>query len=478
MAENSSTPIADLVNKVKDGSINLSELTVQNCPQLPHDDITAKELEKVYARMVDEVFKMAGFNKVDAITCFDKCVERLARGKPFSASTIGDYKGWKAVRKYVDLAVKLHRETLEAVCIPAPQLISMIVLLNIRQVRIGTDRFLSQNPLFFRLFGRYNISQWLPLAIKFYRRLRNDIFIIENDGSLGEPQIRKKTISKNEVWIVSANLSVDNPRILPTPLVDRITLLEPMINEDVAMSGLNDSSMSESGDSDSSELVTLALTTTRAEAIQKAGDLLQKLDQTGIDQASLKPQLDGWLSEPHIRVMPEEVKNELYFWCAIHSPSWCALIHSCLHDDRETWDYETSVPVGCELHTPAAGGSSFLRNLGRLAKKALRLSGSNPGEARQIMSRHRDGLKLFSLHYESDVRTDKRLKKIEDDVARIATAVEQITTSRHNSKADITEVWSLCLQHQGNIPECVRRLAASNLTAEEMQELEARQVAH
>ncbi|QGI90787.1 hypothetical protein CEK26_003856 [Fusarium fujikuroi] len=392
MAENSSTPIADLVNKVKDGSINLSELTVQNCPQLPHDDITAKELEKVYARMVDEVFKMAGFNKVDAITCFDKCVERLARGKPFSASTIGDYKGWKAVRKYVDLAVKLHRETLEAVCIPAPQLISMIVLLNIRQVRIGTDRFLSQNPLFFRLFGRYNISQWLPLAIKFYRRLRNDIFIIENDGSLGEPQIRKKTISKNEVWIVSANLSVDNPRILPTPLVDRITLLEPMINEDVAMSGLNDSSMSESGDSDSSEL---------------------KLDQTGIDQASLKPQLDGWLSEPHIRVMPEEVKY-LYFYMNPEKPS-------------SPW-----VAIGTDS----------------------------------------------SCYYENDVQTENCPRKIEDDVARIATAVEQITTSRHNSKADITEVWSLCLQHQGNIPECVRRLAASNLTAEEMQELEARQVAH
>ncbi|KAF5709679.1 hypothetical protein FGLOB1_5841 [Fusarium globosum] len=270
--------------------------------------------------IVDEAFKTASVNEVDALPYSNKCVERLIRGKLFSASTIGDYKGWKSVRKYVDLDVKLHHETLDTVCIPAPQLVSMI------------------NPLFFRLSGRHDISQWLPMAIKVYRRLRGDAFIIENDGSLGEPQIRKKTINKNEVWIM---------------------------NEDVAMSGLNDSFMSESGDSNSSELVTLKITTTRAEAAQKAGDLLQTLYQPDVDQAPLKPQLDRWLSESHNRVIPRETEN--------------------------------------------------------------------------------------------------RLRKIEGDVARIVIAVEQITTSCHNSKADVTG-WP-------------RHLAGANLTAEEMQELEARHMA-
>ncbi|KAF5719956.1 hypothetical protein FMUND_4426 [Fusarium mundagurra] len=102
---------------------------------------------------------------------------------------------------------------------------------------------------------------------------------------------------------------------------------------------------------------------------------------------------------------------------------------SCANDERETWEFQTLVPVDSELHTPATGGSNFLRNIARLGKKAMRPSGSDPGEAQRLMGRYRDGLKLFSLHYENDVQTENRLKRIEGEVARIATAVEQITTS-------------------------------------------------
>ncbi|KAG5742876.1 hypothetical protein H9Q72_012821 [Fusarium xylarioides] len=112
-----------------------------------------------------------------------------------------------------------------------------------------------------------------------------------------------------------------------------------------------------------------------------------------------------------------------------------------------------------ELHTPKAGGSSFLRNLARLAKKALRPGGSRrvgskPGEAQRFMGRHLDGLKLFVPR--NDVQTENRLKRIEGDVARIAAAVGRLPY---------------------HVPECVRRLAGANLTAEEMQELETRHVA-
>ncbi|KAG5789484.1 hypothetical protein H9Q69_011448 [Fusarium xylarioides] len=476
MATNPSAPITDLINKVRDGSINLSDLTVENCPRLPLKNISPKKVERLYIQMVDEVFKTAGVDKVDAQVCFQKCVTRLIHGKPFSASTVGDFKGRKSARRYVEAAAKLHADTSESVCIPAPQLVSMIVLLTIRKVRIGIDRFLSQNPVFFQLFGRFNMSQWLSLAIKFYCRLQNDIFVIRNDESLGQPQLHKKTLMNKEVWVVSINMSVDMPCILPQHLVDHIKTLERPVNQDVTMSGLNDSHIAESSDSDSSDMVTLTVTTTLGEALQKAGDLLQKLWAPDVNQASLKPQLEGWLSELHIRVMPRAIKSDLIQWCDMYSKNWCGFIQSCANDERETWEFETLVPVDSELHTPATGGLNFLRNIARLGKKAMRLSGSNPGEAQRLMGRYRDGLKLFSLHYENDVQTENRLKRIEGEVARIATAVEQITASRHNSKADIEEVWSLCFQQLGNVPDCVRRLAGANLTPEEMQELEARQM--
>ncbi|KAG5819094.1 hypothetical protein H9Q74_001209 [Fusarium xylarioides] len=111
------------------------------------------------------------------------------------------------------------------------------------------------------------MSQWLPLAIKFYLRLRADVFVIQHDGGLSSPQLEKKTFMNKKDWFVRINMSVDKPR-----LVDRIKSLEPPMNGNVAMSGLNDFSGSELGDSDSSELVTLTVTTTRAEATQKAGN--------------------------------------------------------------------------------------------------------------------------------------------------------------------------------------------------------------
>ncbi|KAG5771039.1 hypothetical protein H9Q73_012993 [Fusarium xylarioides] len=103
--------------------------------------------------MVAEAFKTAGVNKVDALLRFHKCVERLIRGKPFSESTIDEYKDRKSVRN-------LHL---------------------------------------------FDMSQWLPLAIKFYLRLRADVFVIQHDGGLSSPQIEKKTFMNKKDWFVRIN---------------------------------------------------------------------------------------------------------------------------------------------------------------------------------------------------------------------------------------------------------------------------------
>ncbi|EXA48782.1 hypothetical protein FOVG_05449 [Fusarium oxysporum f. sp. pisi HDV247] len=84
------------------------------------------------------------------------------------------------------------------------------------------------------------------------------------------------------------------------------------------------------------------------------------------------------------------------------------------------------------------------------------------------MGRSRDGLKLLSLHFDDDMQTEKRIQEIEDNVARIATAVQQNVTSRHKDKAYITELRSLCVQQLGNVPECLRHLAGVDLTPDPM----------
>ncbi|KAF4337591.1 hypothetical protein FBEOM_8549 [Fusarium beomiforme] len=51
------------------------------------------------------------------------------------------------------------------------------------------------------------------------------------------------------------------------------------------------------------ELITITDTVTWAQAIEKAISLLEQLCRPRVDQTSLKPELEGWLSEPHIPVM-------------------------------------------------------------------------------------------------------------------------------------------------------------------------------
>ncbi|KAL5608505.1 hypothetical protein FOBRF1_009002 [Fusarium oxysporum] len=80
------------------------------------------------------------------------------------------------------------------------------------------------------------------------------------------------------------------------------------------------------------------------------------------------------------------------------------------------------------------------------------------------MGRSRDGLKLLFLHYDDDMQTEKRIQEIEDNVARIATAVQQNVAPCHKDKAYITDLRSLCVQQLGNVPECLRRLAGADLT--------------
>ncbi|KAF5973035.1 hypothetical protein FCOIX_8986 [Fusarium coicis] len=292
--------------------------------------------------------------------------------------------------------------------------------------------FAEDNQPFTRLFGHCRMSQWLPIAIKFNEQICSEPFLLRTVKGINEPELISQSQGDNDVWVVlTSGPSPSGPRALPAQVVERIKELATIIDPDITM-GRNDIAATDSSNSGEDESINVIMATTRAEALQSAAGVLGKLGQPGVPQWDLKPEFDIWLN---------------------YSPSWCELVRSCLDDDREIWILEREVPTASNLCIPKGGGSNFLRLYSRLAKEAFELKSSNPVEARRLMDRVYNNIRLFAAN-ENKVR----VRGPGDDVVW---------------KADIAELWSLHAQRTGKVPDCLRRIALANCTPEEVQELEA-----
>ncbi|KAF5689073.1 hypothetical protein FDENT_4576 [Fusarium denticulatum] len=463
-----------IIAKINDGSFVLSDLSIDRCPKLETGKVLREALKQVYARMVEEVFKSFHLDKAQSMICFRKCVKTLVHGEPLQATSLSEYKGWKKVKKHLQTAIEPQSQFGHPPCIPAPHLVSAIAVLTIRRLRINTDRFAEDNQSFTRLFGHCRMFQWLPIAIKFCEQMHNEPFLLRTVQGINEPELISQSQDDNDVWVVlTSGPSPSGPRALPAQIVERIKELATTIDHDITM-GRNEIAATDSNGSSKDEPIDVVMVTTRAEALQSAAEVLGKLGQPGVFQWFLKPELDMWLSEPNIRVMPRHIKNALSFWCKDYSPSWCELIRSCLNDDQETWIQEREVPTASNLYILKGGGSDFLRLYSQFANEAFELKSSNPAEARRLVDRVCKFIKLFAANEKL-----VRVRRPRDDVAweakycfEMAHTIGQQENHPHANKADIAELWSLHAQ-TGNVPDCLRRIALANCTPEEVQELEA-----
>ncbi|KAJ3527860.1 hypothetical protein NM208_g10499 [Fusarium decemcellulare] len=81
---------------------------------------------------------------------------------------------------------------------------------------------------------------------------------------------------------------------------------------------------------------------TREMAIEQANGLDQKLGHRDWDQALLAPEMTKWLSTPVIKVLSDDMKNKVFTWCNIHSPTWKAEILAA-KDDLVEYRYTTAM---------------------------------------------------------------------------------------------------------------------------------------
>ncbi|KAF5013699.1 hypothetical protein FDECE_316 [Fusarium decemcellulare] len=77
-------------------------------------------------------------------------------------------------------------------------------------------------------------------------------------------------------------------------------------------------------------------------AMEQANGLDQKLGHRDCDQALLAPEMTKWLSVPVIKVLSDEMKNKVFTWCSIHSPTWKNEILAA-KDDFVEYRYTTTM---------------------------------------------------------------------------------------------------------------------------------------
>ena len=74
------------------------------------------------------------------------------------------------------------------------------------------------------------------------------------------------------------------------------------------------------------QLIEATYIMSRDQAMEEAGDIVSRLGHRDHDQSTLVPEMAEWLSEPVIKVLSEEWKNKVFWWCAQYDPEWLETI--------------------------------------------------------------------------------------------------------------------------------------------------------
>lgn len=89
---------------------------------------------------------------------FQRAVARVSGGKILQSTSIGDYKGWKGIRKAVLVTAQLEKNTSKATCISALYLVSVIAALSIRNLQTFSIKLANDNQFFLRCSARIRCS--------------------------------------------------------------------------------------------------------------------------------------------------------------------------------------------------------------------------------------------------------------------------------------------------------------------------------
>ncbi|PTD04138.1 hypothetical protein FCULG_00001124 [Fusarium culmorum] len=104
-----------------------------------------------------DIFTNAGIPNPGLSLSFQRAAARVSGGKILQFTSIGDYKGWKGIRKAVLVTAQLQKNTSKATCISVPYLVSVIAARSIRSLRTFSIKFTNDNQVFLKMSSKDKI---------------------------------------------------------------------------------------------------------------------------------------------------------------------------------------------------------------------------------------------------------------------------------------------------------------------------------
>ncbi|RSM16207.1 hypothetical protein CDV31_004526 [Fusarium ambrosium] len=361
--------------------LDFSGLSVQAYRDFSFGDIDLNTQRQVCSEIVDEIFRQADLVKHDAPECWSDAVHRLMKGKLLetTANTTldGSNPGWKKIRCRSKKAMKLYKRVGKSPCIPAPDMIYVIAMLFHRGV---------------------GLDEWLRVAILNCAETNDRSFLVEIDQEMVVPQVRHEGFGHHTFSIVTTAeppthqyRGLVNSRFRHTQLQLQSGPREPLPSEE--RSHRESTASTDDDDSPIEQVITRSIT--RAQALERAGDLVNQVRNPHFDQYALKDRMGLWLSEQVIRVLPMGLKKQVLLYCSDHLPDWSVKIKEHYYEDRDEHTWQETIEVA-----PAeqAYGKETLGSL--LAELKTVEPKIHPMELRDVVTGLRRRIKPHGKHWD------------------------------------------------------------------------------
>ncbi|RTE77619.1 hypothetical protein BHE90_007908 [Fusarium euwallaceae] len=419
--------------------LDFSGLSVQAYRDFSFGDIDLDTQQRVCSEIVDEIFRQVDLVKHDAPACWSDAVHRLMKGKLLETTantTLNGYNpGWKKIRCRSKKAMKLYKRVGKSPCIPAPDMIYVIAMLFHRGVGLDEASLQNSSPHFLELFGVHDTTKWLRVAILNCAETHDRSFLVEIDQEMVVPQVRHEGFGHNTFSIVTTAeppthqyRGLVNSRFRHTQIQLLLGPREPLPSGE--RSHRESTASTDDDDSPIEQVVTRSIT--RAQALERAGDLVNQVRNPHFDQYALKDRMGLWLSEPVIRVLPMGLKKQVLLYCSDHLPDWSVKIKEHYYEDRDEHTWQETIEVA-----PAeqAYGKETLGSL--LAELKTVEPKIHPTELRDVVTGLRRRIRPHGKHWDklledmvfvlkgSGTSTAEQRKTLAEEMSRQRQALEE-----------------------------------------------------
>ncbi|KAJ4264925.1 hypothetical protein NW762_005168 [Fusarium torreyae] len=277
-----------------------------NSIEMPN--LSTADVLKIHKQMVGEIFNLAGKKRREHPECYAACVLKLQNTNVIRAT---EFAIWF---NYANKVARSHNFYM----IPATIAVTIAAVLNQKQTNVDPGGI----PSVMNLFSKSSVWAYLGTAIEVWPRLKGARFLVKQADNRLERPTPGKT-SGGRVCVHTNELDRVTPlMLLSTARINGWTTPVP------------GASWLKKGSDDCEQIIH------RHKALEDGRKVIEKLGNRNFkqDDKIFVRAMKAWLSEPVIRILPEDIKNR----CSQYDKDWLPTI-SASGEDLNKWRYKGEI---------------------------------------------------------------------------------------------------------------------------------------